>query len=579
MRIRRALGPPALLLAAALASRSANAQPPGFALDRFEPSERGSDWFVLESLDLRGHLRPAFGVVGEYAYRPLAFYDANGNGVASVVRNQLFAHAGASVVLWERVRFGVNLPIAIYQDGQSGFKDGAGLTAPASAFAAGDLRLGGDVRLLGHQTTTRGKLTFAAGLQAFLPTGSRDSYTSDGSVRVQPRLLIAGDAGIFAYAGRVAVQYRAIDDTFAGTKVGTELLYAASAGLRVLRGKLLIGPELFGSTGLTKQPFRKTPAPLEALVGGHLAAGHGWHVGLGAGAGLTRAFGTSQARIALSIEWARDVEVPPPPPPPIDGDRDGDGIRDSADACPDVAGIAAEEPEMNGCPAPYAAPPDRDGDGIPDATDACPETPGVKTEDPKTNGCPPDRDKDGIPDEDDACPDVAGVETDDPQTNGCPLDPDRDKDGIPNEQDACPDEPGKPDPDPKRNGCPIAFVVGGQIKILDQVKFKKGSAQILPGNESEEVLVAVLEVLKAHAEITKLRVEGHTDNLGAPGPNKKLSAERAASVVKWLVSHGVEPARLSSAGFGLERPLDSNLTEEGRNNNRRVELHIEPTTP
>ena len=100
-------------------------------------------------------------------------------------------------------------------------------------------------------------------------------------------------------------------------------------------------------------------------------------------------------------------------------------------------------------------------------------------------------------DKDDACPDVAGLKTDDPKTNGCP-DPDRDKDGIPNDQDACPDEPGKPDPDPKKNGCPKAYVQAGQIKITDQVKFKTGSALILPGKDSEEVLGAVLTILVDH---------------------------------------------------------------------------------
>ena len=51
----------------------------GFALDRYEPSERGSDWFANESLDLRGNGRLALGAVGDYAYKPLVFYDANGD--------------------------------------------------------------------------------------------------------------------------------------------------------------------------------------------------------------------------------------------------------------------------------------------------------------------------------------------------------------------------------------------------------------------------------------------------------------------------------------------------------------------
>ncbi|MFO0673256.1 MAG: OmpA family protein [Polyangiaceae bacterium] len=198
---------------------------------------------------------------------------------------------------------------------------------------------------------------------------------------------------------------------------------------------------------------------------------------------------------------------------------------------------------------------------------------GPKNADVSLNGCP-DTDGDGVYDKDDACVDKPGIKTSDPKTNGCP-DPDRDKDGIKNEDDACPDGAGKPDPDPKRNGCPKAFVQAGQIKILDQVKFKTNSADILPGKDSEEVLVAVLDVLKGHAEIKKVRVEGHTDNKGSAALNRKLSANRAASVVKWLVSHGIDAARLTSAGFGPDKPIDDNKTEAGRRQNRRVEFHIE----
>jgi len=208
--------------------------------------------------------------------------------------------------------------------------------------------------------------------------------------------------------------------------------------------------------------------------------------------------------------------------------------------------------------------------------------PSERSDDPAKNGCPPppppeapkDGDGDGVLDIDDACPAEPGLKTTDPKTNGCP-DPDRDKDGIPNVSDACSDEPGPQDPDPKRNGCPKAFVKDGQIRILDQVKFKTSSADILPGKESEDVLQAVLAVLVAHPEITKLRFEGHTDNRGAEALNKKLSASRAASVVTWLTGHQIDRSRLSSEGFGADRPISENTTEEGRQNNRRVEFHIE----
>jgi outer membrane protein OmpA-like peptidoglycan-associated protein len=270
-----------------------------------------------------------------------------------------------------------------------------------------------------------------------------------------------------------------------------------------------------------------------------------------------------------SLEWAPAYEEvkPPEPAPEPPSDRDKDGIIDDNDACPDVAGIKTDDPKTNGCP------PDRDKDGIIDDEDACPDVVGVKTDDPKTNGCPSDRDKDGIVDDVDACPDTPGLKTDDPKTNGCP-DPDRDKDGIANDADACPDVAGPTNADPKKNGCPQAYIAAGQIKIRDQVKFATGSAAIVPGKDSQDVLDAVQKILTAHSEIAKLRVEGHTDNVGAAAMNRTLSQHRAESVMKWLVKHGIDAARLTAEGFGPDKPIDDNTTDEGRRNNRRVEFHL-----
>jgi outer membrane protein OmpA-like peptidoglycan-associated protein len=107
------------------------------------------------------------------------------------------------------------------------------------------------------------------------------------------------------------------------------------------------------------------------------------------------------------------------------------------------------------------------------------------------------------------------------------------------------------------------------------VKFKTNSADIL--RESDPILIAVATILKDHPEIQKVRIEGHTDNRGNAKYNKELSDKRAASVVKWLTTFGIDKKRLSSKGFGLEKPIDTNETDDGRQNNRRVEFHIENT--
>ena len=525
----------AFFLASSLVPCIALAQAPGFALDRFDPSERGSDWFTTESMDFRGHLRPAAGVVGEWARKPLVSYQADGSERAALVRDQLFVHVGGSLVAWDRVRFGLNAPVALYQAGDDATVGGSSFRAPSSA-SFGDVRLSVDALAIGSY---RSLASIGGGLQVYLPTGDRDAFTGDGKIRIAPRVLVAGAVEKFEYAGRIGFAYRAQNDRFAGSPMGSELFFGAAAGIRALEDKLVVGPELWFTTVVEDSDafFKRRTTPLEVLLGGHYAFHPDWRAGAGVGPGLTRAFGSPQVRFVLSVEYAAAIRTAPPPPPP--SDRDNDGILDAEDACPDVPGVRTDDPKTNGCP---AAPSDRDHDDIVDAEDACPDTPGVKTDDPKTNGCPPppsDRDKDGVVDSEDACPDIPGEKTDDPKTNGCPP----------------------------------ARIEQDEIKISKQVQFKFDSDEILP--ESDLVLGAVVAVLTDHPEITKVRIEGHTDDRGTEAYNLKLSQRRAASVVKWLVKHGVAKTRLTSKGFGRSRPVDKSTTDEARALNRRVELHIE----
>lgn len=568
----------------------------GFAINRFEPAERGSSWFVLDSLDIHGHVRPAAGLTLDYQYQPLAIYDANGDVRTAIVGHVLTTHLGANVTMWDRLRVGFNLPLVLYTEGEDGVLRNVKYARPAHEQALGDLRLGADARLFGELD---GPITVALGARFWLPTGSTTSYAGDGGVRIGPRLSAAGTiADVFVYGANAGVVFRnPTVSSFGDSPIDHDFAFSASAGVKLVDGKLVVGPELYGTTTLDDKAFKTRTTPLEILLGGHYNVGSGIRAGIGAGTGLVAGFGAPQARLLGSIEWSPDsgpdqdgdgipdsedacrtqkgVRSADPArngcPPPGKVDTDGDGIIDDEDACMDVFGKRTNDKRTNGCD-------DRDRDGIMDPLDACPFEAGPATSDPNTNGCPVkqvgDRDHDGITDDVDACPDVVGNKSEEPTLNGCP-DPDPDKDGIPTDQDACPDVPGKADPDPTKNGCPVAFIQGTQIRIKDQVRFKTNSAEILPGKESEEVLQAVLELLKAHPEIAKVRVEGHTDNKGAPLANKKLSENRAASVVRWLTLKGIEKGRLVSAGFGQERPLDSNDSEAGRATNRRVEFHIE----
>ncbi len=229
-------------------------------------------------------------------------------------------------------------------------------------------------------------------------------------------------------------------------------------------------------------------------------------------------------------------------------DTDGDGIEDRNDECPNTPGL----PEFNGCP-------DTDGDGIPDHLDACPTVPGLA----EFNGCP-DTDGDGIPDPEDECPEIPGPK----ENNGCPW-PDRDGDGVPDKDDLCPDLAGTV----ANNGCPeITEAVKAALNSYAKtILFDTGKASIK--EQSSKVLGDIIGIMKEYPN-AKFLIEGHTDSVGSDKLNKKLSGERASSVMTYLIENGIGSDRLSHQGFGEERPLDTNKTRAGRANNRRVEISL-----
>jgi len=90
-------------------------------------------------------------------------------------------------------------------------------------------------------------------------------------------------------------------------------------------------------------------------------------------------------------------------------------------------------------------------------------------------------------------------------------------------------------------------------------------------DESKPVIDQIVQMMKSNPDL-KIGVEGHTDNVGTPASNKTLSEARAKSVVSAIAAQGVSADRLSPAGFGQDKPVADNGTEEGRAQNRRVEL-------
>ncbi|MEW6586589.1 MAG: OmpA family protein [Nitrospirota bacterium] len=101
------------------------------------------------------------------------------------------------------------------------------------------------------------------------------------------------------------------------------------------------------------------------------------------------------------------------------------------------------------------------------------------------------------------------------------------------------------------------------------INFDTGKSIIKP--ESKPIIDQIIEMLKSNPEL-KISVEGHTDDVGDPKSNKTLSDDRAKAVMTAIVGRGIDAKRLSAVGYGQDKPIADNKTEEGRARNRRVEL-------
>ncbi|MCS6894770.1 MAG: OmpA family protein [Bacteroidia bacterium] len=111
----------------------------------------------------------------------------------------------------------------------------------------------------------------------------------------------------------------------------------------------------------------------------------------------------------------------------------------------------------------------------------------------------------------------------------------------------------------------------GTVIILRNVFFDFDKATLRP--ESKAELERVYQILVDNPKI-RIRVAGHTDSMGSDEYNQKLSENRAKAVYEYLIKRGISPERVAYIGYGESKPIDTNDTEEGRQNNRRVEIEI-----
>ncbi len=505
-----------------------------------------------------------------YSFRPLrtstivSDRQTKLNSPSGAIHNQFTLYGSAGFQFLDRFSLGITFPFTPAQNGDvpsyaPGSVTGTG-TSTTTAFkpsgpSVGDLRV--DARVVALRSDNR-KHAIGIGASLFLPSGTTNNFGGDGQASAMVLVSAETQAGPFVFDVNTGIHFRPDTSVNApvlgnGLGVGSEWRWAFGAFLPLQDGKYRIGLNVFGQTGIADNSvtgptfFTANNSSLEFNVEGRMRFGPAdhWWAGLGAGRGIAMGYGATDLRVVALVGTyvpILDSEAPSPKRREkfkIDAgaaDRDHDGIPDDIDACPDEPEDHQGNDPNDGCPMPA----DRDGDGIPDSADKCPDQP---------------EDKDGFEDGD-----------------GCPED-DNDKDGIPDAKDACPKEPGAPNTDPAKNGCPSFIKLeGGQIRVLQQVHFATGSARILP--DSFPMLQEIANVLKANPGIKRMSIDGHTDNKGGAAMNKKLSQDRADSVMKWLTEHAITQDRLEAHGYGMEKPIDNNLTDAGRAANRRVEFKI-----
>jgi OOP family OmpA-OmpF porin len=272
--------------------------------------------------------------------------------------------------------------------------------------------------------------------------------------------------------------------------------------------------------------------------------------------GGDRTFDDSTATLGVQYSFGRGTGRASYNAEDVNKDSDGDGVLDMWDECPNtppgvtVSSRGCEIQDMNR---------DSDNDRVPDSIDQCPNTVPGAAVDPQ--GCSLDSDMDGVLTGDDRCPGTpAGATVDE---FGC-VPRDDDNDGVPNNADNCPDTRAGAKID--IYGCEIRDIIS-----LPGVNFQTGSDLLAPG--AEQLVELAAQTLNNHPEIY-VEVAGHTDSQGSDVNNIGLSDRRAKTVLDYLVSFGVDPARLTYKGYGESQPIADNSTAEGRALNRRVELRV-----
>ncbi|MFO0735680.1 MAG: hypothetical protein U0270_07365 [Labilithrix sp.] len=311
---------------------AAPARADGVLLSRFDPADRGSRFFQVDSLELGrrdgADPRPlvSAGVASSYAFTTTTWGNHREGKRDTLVKDALWVHPGASITIHPGVRFGLEVPVVAYQLGEDTNLDHDYYLAPSSP-RIGDVRASFEMRVLGPTSSESPGFGVTGGVRAWLPTGSADNYAGDDFTRFGVHLSARWRGEWLLAAARAGYMYRP-DTYLGGSRVGPEI--QASVGAAWVYQAWTVGPELTVASAIDSE-LAKRSTPVEILFGAHADLGAGLRAGGGVGTALVKGMGAADLRAVLSLEWIG-------PDARGERDRDHDGLPDRLDMCPDVPG-------------------------------------------------------------------------------------------------------------------------------------------------------------------------------------------------------------------------------------------------
>lgn len=471
------------------------------------------------------------GATFDIAHRSLELAGPAGGRVSGVLEDFFFMHVLGAFSVLDWLQLGIDVPVALVDRTVDTTTGNTALHIRMS-----DIRLEAKFKLLDPDRYGWG---IAAIPFVTLPTGSGARLVGDGTVTGGAKL--AFETPDIGHVVRLAlnVGYQMRDSTILfGTEVDDWLHYSLAANFRVNEYFEII-PEIYGKTLAGELFARESQSPLE--LGGLLRIffmKRRLSLDVGGSGGLLSGIGAPVWRGIVRLAFK----------PLARSAHDDVTLSLSGELTAEDYYLLSKQ-----CP---PNPDDWDRSQHDVACDKVYELRGLYGE------CPPPEDFDASRD-DAACEKVYELQAFD-----------RDGDGVPDYLDRCPDEPGPIEYD----GCPAGDVIldwqEGRIKS-DKILFEFNSATL--GDRAHEVLRQVAAALIPKIKlgyIRQLTIEGHTDSVGLREYNQSLSQRRAQAVKSYLAKQGVPAHIMQAIGLGQSRPAVSNDTEQGQQQNRRVEIRF-----